>query len=42
MKNKNAYGDEYVTLEIDVPKNLTEHQKELLREFQSIENRRTA
>jgi molecular chaperone DnaJ len=42
MKNKNVYGDEYVTLEIDVPKNLTEHQKELLREFQNIEKRRTA
>ena len=26
-------GDEYVTVTVDVPKKVTEHQKELLREF---------
>ncbi len=42
MKNKNIYGDEYVVLEIDVPKNLTEREKTLLKELEQIEARKTA
>ena len=42
MSNKNSYGDEYVTLQIRVPKNLTEKEKELLRELKEIEDRRPA
>ena len=42
MSNKNSYGDEYVTLQIRVPKNLTEKEKELLRELKEIEDRRSA
>ena len=40
MNNKNSYGDEYVILEIDVPKNLTEREKALLKEFKEIEERK--
>ena len=42
MKNKNVYGDEYVTIQIDVPRNLTEREKALLRELQTIETRKSA
>ena len=42
MNNKNSYGDEYVILQIDVPKNLTEKEKALLRELKEIEDRKTA
>lgn len=42
MNNKNSYGDEYVILEIDVPKNLTEREKALLKEFKEIEERKPA
>ena len=40
MNNKNSYGDEYVILQIDVPKNLTEKEKALLRELKEIEDRK--
>ena len=33
--NGNAHGDHYVRIKITVPKNLTSHQKELLKEFDS-------
>ncbi len=42
MKNKNSYGDEYVIIQVDVPKNLTEREKKLLKEFQEIHDRKTA
>lgn len=41
-KGKGAYGDEYVTLQITVPKDLTEREKELLKELQNIHSRRSA
>ena len=36
MKNLHSYGDEYVILQIDVPKNLSEREKALLKELQEI------
>lgn len=42
MNNKNSYGDEYVTIQISVPKNVSEKEKALLKELREIENRRTA
>lgn len=42
MKNKNVYGDEYVTLQITVPTNLTEREKSLLWELKEIEEKKTA
>ena len=42
MKNKKSYGDEYVTLQIKVPKNISEKEKELLIKLKEIENKRTA
>lgn len=42
MNNKNSYGDEYVTIQISVPKNISEREKMLLKELRDIENRRTA
>lgn len=40
MKNKNSYGDEYVTIQIRVPKDLSEREKALLKELRDIENKR--
>lgn len=34
MKNQNVRGDQYVTVQIDVPKNLSEDAKRKLREFE--------
>lgn len=34
MKNDKLYGDQYVTVQIQVPKNLSENAKEKLREFE--------
>ena len=34
MKNPGTYGDEYVIIQIQVPKNLTPEQKEKLKEFE--------
>ena len=42
MKNKDSYGDEYVTLQISVPKNISEREKTLLKELRDIENKKTA
>ena len=28
-----VHGDQYVTVQVDVPKKVTDHQKELLRQF---------
>ena len=42
MKNKNSYGDEYVIIQVDVPKNLTERERKLLQEFQEIHDKKTA
>lgn len=42
MKNKNSYGDEYVILQIKVPRNISEKERELLRQLRDIENKRTA
>lgn len=42
MKNKNSYGDEYVIIQVDVPKNLTERERKLLKEFQEIHDKKTA
>lgn len=42
MNNKNTYGDEYVTIQISVPKNISEREKALLKELRDIENKRTA
>ena len=42
MKNKDSYGDEYVIIQVDVPKNLTERERKLLQEFQEIHDRKTA
>ena len=33
VRNANVRGNEYVTVKVVVPKNLTEKQKELLHEF---------
>ncbi len=33
VRNKNVRGDQYVTLEVQIPDRLTEEQKELLRKF---------
>ena len=41
-KGKGIQGDEYVTLQITVPKKLSEKEKELLRELQRISEQRTA
>ncbi len=41
-RGKDAPGDEYVTLQITVPKNVTEKEKALLRELQKLGGKRTA
>ena len=33
MNNAKVHGDQYVTVEIDVPKHLSENAKEKLREY---------
>jgi molecular chaperone DnaJ len=42
MKNPNIHGDEYVTLQIAVPRNLSEREKSLIRELQAIEKAKSA
>ena len=39
MKGKGACGDEYVTLQISVPKNVSEKEKELLKQLRTIAER---
>ena len=34
MKNSSVYGDQYTTVEVQVPKNLTPRAKQKLREFE--------
>ena len=36
MKNPQVKGDQYVTIQIEVPKNLTVEAKRKLREFDSV------
>ena len=36
MKNSSLYGDEYVTIQVQVPKNLSPEEKNKLREFEEI------
>ena len=33
MKNPNVHGDQYVTVYIETPRNLTREQKEALKKF---------
>ena len=40
MKNGKSYGDEYVILQVAVPKHLTEKEKKLLRQLQELEEAR--
>lgn len=42
MNNQNAYGDEYVTLQISVPKDISEREKGLLEELRKIQYKRGA
>ena len=42
MKNKKSYGDEYVTLQIQIPKNVSQREKDLLNQIKEIESKRTA
>ena len=42
MKNKNVYGDEYVTLEVTVPKHVSAEERELLLKLKTMEERRHA
>lgn len=42
MKNKNVYGDEYVTLEVTVPKHVSAEERELLLKLKAMEERRHA
>lgn len=42
MRNPGAYGDEYVILQIQVPKNVSEKEKDLLRQLKELESKRTA
>ena len=42
MKNKNVYGDEYVILQIAVPKEISPQEKELLQTLKAMEEHRTA
>ena len=41
MKDSGRKGDQYVTIQIDVPKNLTEEAKRKLREFETACGGRT-
>lgn len=36
MKNPSVHGDQYVTVQIDIPKNLTPAAKQKLREFEAL------
>ena len=36
MKSPSVHGDEYVTVQVQVPKNLTPEEKQKLREFESL------
>ena len=36
MKDKNAHGDQYVVIQIQVPRNLTPAAKEKLQEYKKV------
>ena len=36
MNHSNVYGDQYVTVEIEVPKNLNAQAKEKLKEYEAV------
>lgn len=36
MRDKNQHGDQYVTVQIEVPRNLSEDAKQKLREFEAV------
>lgn len=36
MKNPNVYGDHYVTVQIDVPQNLSRKAQQKLKEFEML------
>ncbi len=40
MKNKNSYGDEYVTILIQVPKTLSPEEKKLIQQLADIDDRK--
>ena len=40
VKKGAIFGDQYVKVDIKIPKNLSEEQKNLLRQFQDIEERK--
>ena len=42
MKNKNNYGDEYVTLQITVPKQVSPEERKLLEKLKTMEERKPA
>ena len=41
MKNPSQYGDQYVTVQIQVPKNLSAEAKQKLREFEKLASQRS-
>lgn len=42
MKNRNSYGDEYVTLQISVPKDLSPRERNLVEELRNLAHQRGA
>lgn len=42
LKNKNNYGDEYVTLQITVPKQVSPEERKLLEKLKTMEERKPA
>ncbi len=40
MKNKSCYGDEYVTIQIQVPKSLSPEEKDLIQQLADIDSRK--
>ena len=42
MKNQNSYGDEYVTLQISVPKDLSPREKSLVEELRNLAHQKGA
>ena len=42
MKNPAVHGDEYVTIQIQVPKWTSEEEKRLLRELERVQSKASA
>ena len=40
MKNKNKYGDEYVTIQIQVPRSVSPEEKKLIQQLADIDAQR--